>query len=134
MCPRGMNRKAVCDRGDNSLIVVDVDDEAGNCVGGVKLRDWAVENGKSGNIEAFKKDLADEFVGRAGDARENGKQDRRFVLDTTETEAGEEDMFPECSISITNDRKIACIESRVMKMRIDTRVLPPVSSQKLYRP
>lgn len=58
-----MYRETVRDGSDDGLVVIDVDDEAGDGIGGVELGDGSVEDGEGGDIEAFEEYLTDEFVG-----------------------------------------------------------------------
>lgn len=94
MRPCGVYRETVRDGGDDGFMVVDVDDEAGDGIGGVELGDGSVEDGESGDVETFEEYLADEFVGRAGNTWEEGEEDWGFILDATQSETREEGVFP----------------------------------------
>ena len=93
---RARERKAVVDRRDVRQCVADVDDDAGEHAHGVDLRHGTVEDAEGRHVEALEEDLARALIGVAWEARNEREEDGRLILDASELEAREEDVFPVC--------------------------------------
>ena len=92
--PMCAGEEAVADGGYVGEGAADVDDEAGERAGGVELRYGGSRRLKAATLKRPKRILARPLVGVAGEAREEGGEDGRLVLDAAQLEAGEEDVFP----------------------------------------
>jgi len=64
--------------------VADVDYDAGERAGGVKLRHGTVEDAEGCDVETLEEYLACAFVGVARETGDEGEENGRFVLDASE--------------------------------------------------